>query len=467
MKPRRFAFVLVVAAVVVGAIIAGDASARNAAPAPPRASSGGGSAVWFCPGLPAAQQQSGGRVSFANLSGDAADVIVTDLPDAGAPSHTTFTIAGSSVVTKARRDLGLPGALTVETFGGDVVVEDGVLAARAVAFAPCADTASAHAYFAAGATPRGVGQTLVIQNPYASDAKVDVTLRTSSGVHKPDQLQSLDITRRSRAVIRIDQYAVREDRVAVEVDAELGTFVATQSLVFDSGTGTPGVALALGAPAPSGEWTFAGETVPARGSAWVAVANVGGADAPVVVQATQAGPRQPLPVSFTVAQDNVVWVQLGHCGPRPARGCLALPDNVSFTLDVRSGQGVAIVAQTLTRGPFGLDGTLGAPAAASRWIFPFSSAPGVQITQLSVFNPAAAPARVGIVRVHGGRVEQPSAWKSIVVAPGKRTDVTVASNTPRLPDDAAIVVQASAPVFVERSIATSSDASRSVGFAAG
>src|SRR5207302_2436415 len=112
--------------------------------------------------------------------------------------------------------------------------------------------------FAAGSTPRGVQQWLVIDNPYASDARVDVTLRTSDGVLRPEPIQGLDIYRRSRALVPIHELAVRKARVAVEVDATLGSVVAAQTLVYTATAGTPGVTTSIGAPASAGEWTFAG-----------------------------------------------------------------------------------------------------------------------------------------------------------------------------------------------------------------
>ena len=170
-------------------------------------------------------------------------------------------------------------------------------------------------------------QWLVIDNPYASDAKVDVTLRTSSGVRRPDALQGLDIARRSREVIAIHDVAVRQDRVAVAVDAEVGSVVAAQTLVYTTAAGTAG-RRALD------RLTGRGDRLDVRrrhrrsrdSTAVVAIANVGGDDAQVDVQATPESSKQALvPTSLTVAQDDVAWVQLGQCGAASSKACINIP----------------------------------------------------------------------------------------------------------------------------------------------
>src|SRR5262249_27093188 len=153
--------------------------------------------------------------------------------------------------------------------------EEGISAADAFESTPCATRASPHWYFAAGSTPRGVQQWLVIANPYASDAKVNVTLRTSSGVRKPEDLQAMDVARRARTVIAVHDYAVRQDRVAVEVDSEIGSVVASQLSVVTSQAGNPGVAQTIGSPAPASEWTLPGGLARRDASTYLAIVNVG------------------------------------------------------------------------------------------------------------------------------------------------------------------------------------------------
>ncbi len=467
MRTHRLPFVLALGALLALGLVAGNASAHNTPPAPVSAPSGvDASGVWFCPGLPA-QLHVADRVTLTNFGESAAAVTVSDLTDAGKPTHRSFAVAPLSVVTKTRDELGPPGALTIETFGGHIVVEEGVDGPRALDSAPCATQTAPRAYFAAGTTVRGVAQWLVIDNPYASDAKVDVMLRTNSGPLRPDRLQALDISRRSRLVLAIDTFSVRDARVAVEVDARVGSFVAAQTLMFTKDAPPPGVVETLGVTGASDHWTIAGDGVTARAPAWVAITNVGGEDAPVDVQALTDANNIVPPVAFTLAADDVTWVQLGNCGPSAVRNCVAVPAGTPYALDVRSEQGVAIVAQTLSK--YSVAGTAVGVASAIgtvdphvTWAFARSHVSSERSTTLTVFNPGASAASIEIDLVHDGQRDRFETWRAIEVPPGQRVTTVVAGRGP-LRVDAGILVLASQPVFVERSIVGLDEVSRSAG----
>ncbi len=477
MRSRRFLFVLLLGVLLAAALVAGRASSVPPAPdpnaAPMAAAISQPSGVWFCPGLPPTLPHAAGRVTFSNIGDSGADVVITDLSDKGRATQVTIQLAANTVVTRTRDQLGTPGALTVETFGGRVLVEEGLNAAHALETTPCATQTSTHWYFAAGSTPRGVEQWLVIDNPYASDAKVDVTLRTNSGVLRPDAIQSLDISRRSRAVIPIHNLAVRKDRVAVEVAASLGSVVAAQTIVDTAISGTPGVALSLGSPVSANEWTFAGATAEPKSNAIVAIANVSGDDAHVDVQATAQTSKQALAsASITLAPDDVMWLLLGACTaptkpPASGTGCVTVPNGVSYSLDVRAEQNVAIVAQTLTRfanSPT-VVGTVTSPGGvepAVDWAFARSRVDGERSTSLSLFNPGAAPAVANVGLAHNGKVDKPGALQKVTVPPGRAVTVVVIARKTAAPD-AALVISASQPIFVERTILATDEASTAVG----
>jgi len=478
-RSRRFLFVVVLGALIVAALAAGHADGTAPAPAPAATVStsaselGASDTVWFCPGLPPTLSQKSARVTVANIGDARTDVVVTDLADKGKDTHVGFAVPANSVVTKKREQLGTPGSLTVESFGGRVVVEEGIERAGALETTACATRTAPNWYFAAGTTPHGVEQWLVIDNPYASDAKVDVTLRTSSGVRRPDALQSLDITRRSRDVIAIHNIAVRQDRVAVEIDAEFGSVVAAQTLVYTAAAGTPGVAMSIGSPRAGTDWTFPGGVAQTASTGWVAIANVGAADTQVDVQPMAEASKPALPATnLTVAQDDVAWVQIGQCAGAATKACVPIPAGARYALDVRSEQGVAIVAQTLAR--FGnapdLVGAVtspGAMAPARSWAFARSRVAGERTTTLSVFNPGAAPAVVRVGLVHDGVVDRPRALQGVTVPPGREVTLTVVGGRAPSTRDAALIVDSDAPVIVSRAIVATGEAVSSIGVVVG
>jgi hypothetical protein len=472
-KSRRVGFAAALVVVIATAVAIGNA--QTPAPAALSAPEAGvvGAApgeVWFCPGLPPAVSAADARVTFANTGTTPAELAVTVLADKGKASHRNITVAASSVLTPRRAELGPAGALTIETFGGPVLVEEGVDGPSGIDMSPCATQTATQWHFAAGTTVRGVQQWLVIENPYASDAKVDVTLRTSGGLRRPEGLQGFDIARRSRAVVPIHDHAVRDDRVAVEVEARIGSIVAAQTLVFGADAGGPGIALTLGAPAASDHWVAADGATVAGATGWVAISNDGVDDAQVAVQAVQENGEAVAPVMLGLAQDEVTWVQVGNC-PQNTDECVPVPAGARYSIDVRSDRGVPVVAQTITRSRPGGDGvgaatTLGATRPAAHWGFATSRVGGQRSTMLAFVNPLAQPAHVRVALVREGRVDHPESVQAVTVPPGRRVTVSIVGpRTP--PHDAAVIVDSSGPVFVERSMTGAADVSRSSGIPLG
>jgi hypothetical protein len=479
MKSRRFIFI--VALVVLGAIGLAIGNRSKAAPDHVAVAAAGTHAaalassntVWFCAGAPPkAYPTSAGRVTLSNVGDSAAEVEVTDLADSGPPTHAHLVVPARSVVTRTRDALGGPGALTIETFGGRVLVEEGIATANAFESTPCATRASPHWYFAAGSTPRGVQQWLIIANPYASDAKVDVTLRTSTGVRKPEELQAMDVARRSRTVVAVHDYAVRQERVAVEVDAEIGSVVASQVSVFTTDAGNPGVAQTVGSPAAASEWIVPGGLALPDATTYVAIANVGDSTAQVDVSPTDERRKATLsPVILTVAQDDIVWVQLGSCSKSAPKGCIAIPDNTQYMLDVRAEQDISIVAQTfsrfdLTAGGFGTTTALGAITPARSYVFARTYPPHSVSTTFSVFNPSAVAASVDLMTTSGGSDDR-AHIQHVVIAPGGQKTLTLRPARKRATPDAAVTLTSSQPVFVERTIVVADEASTSAGAVGG
>lgn len=480
MTLRRAPFVGLLVALVVVGVAVGNAKGRHPdAPASPPLASGlsvaspRAGSVWFCPGLPSGLAASNDRVTISNVGDAPVDVVVTVLSDNGPPSESTLTVGSSSVVTKVRGDLGPTGALTIEGFGGQIVVEEGIDGRPGTEVTPCATQGAVQWDFAAGMTLRGVQQWLVLENPFASDAKVDVTLRTSAGVRQPDQLQSFDVRRRSRAVIALHDIAVREDRVAVHVNALAGRVVAAQTLVFTTDAGIPGVATTLGTPASSGQWLFAGGVSAGGATTQLAIVNVGTVDAQVDVQILPGNDQAVAAVTLSIAQDEVVWAQLGGCAPAGgANNCVPVPTGVAYAVDVHTGGGASIVAQTLTRGAQSSDQpgaatSLGSPQPARRWVFGTDRVDRERSTTLAILNPLTQPATVDVSVLHDGHVEHPEGLQAITVAPGRRSSVLIVGSRGPSAAPRALIVDASAPIIVERSLVGATDTSRSTGIAVG
>jgi hypothetical protein len=403
-------------------------------------------------------------ITVANIGATPATIVTTARPDHGSAAQRSFTVAPYAGVGHSRKWLGPLGALTVESFGGEVAVEETLSSPTQVAGGPCATNAARHWYFAAGATPRATHQWLMIDDPYATDAKVNVTIRTSDGTLRPDALQALDIGRRSRVVVAIDKYAVLKDQVAVQVDADpqLGRVVASQMLRAPNGT----VAGTVGTPSPSDHWIFPGPRTATDRTTWVALTNPGDTDAKVTVQPITSSKQVVTPASVSVAPDAIVWVQIGACTSAvTAKECANVAPDSRYSLDVRADEGAQIVAQVIERGANALVAPLGVITPATTWVFPVSGIGAGEVsTRLSIYNGQAARATVNIALLrHGVAVKDPR-LQSIDVPPGQSVEIVVATPATR---PSTLSVTSDIPVAVDRRISATGDAAVSPGIPVG
>jgi hypothetical protein len=428
------------------------------------------STAWYCPGLPAEFPQKNQTLTLTNLGSGAARAAVTVHPDdGGKPVSNTLVIPHASVFTVDRTLLATAaGPIVVEPFSPDVVVSFGLESADRLATVPCATTAGPDWYFAAGTTVRGVSQWLVLEDPFAADARVNVTLRSDVGLQELQSLSGVDVPARSRIVIPIHDAAVRRARVSVEVHATVGRIVASQTLRYTSTAGTPGVATSIGAVKPASSWWFTGGDTRAGASEIVAIANVGQLDAQVNVQA-QAGAKAIVhPVQVTVPSGGVSWVQVGGCASA-APGCLAVPNGIGYVLLVQSDSDAPIVAQTISRFDGARDSTLGAAtsvgstAPARRWVIARTRALGQRSTSIALSVPGLEPARVVVTIVHGGHTDRPETLQQLKIAPGERFVVPLAGTRALTRVDAAVVITSSVPIFAESTIYADTDATRAPG----
>jgi hypothetical protein len=355
----------------------------------------------------------------------------------------------------------------VEPFSPDVVVSAGVESNDALAVVPCGTTASADWYFAAGTTVRGVSQWLVLDDPFSTDARVDVTLRTDSGLQQLPSLTGLDVPGRSRAVIPIQDSAVRQERVAVEVHADVGRVVASQTLAFTGASGQPGVATALGALAPSSSWWFAdGKAIPDSDQR-VAITDLGVIDAQVVVQALIGSSGIVNPVQMTVPSGQTSWVQIGGCA-RTDKQCLAVPKNIGYELTVQSEARVPIVAQTLSRfsdtgTALGATTSMGSNTPARQWVIPRTRPVNPKSSSIAVLNTGVTPAKISVEVVHDGVIDRPTRLQDYALPAGARVVLPSGLSGVTRATDTAVVVTSNVPVFAEWTLYAKRDATRSAG----
>ena len=469
---RRMPIVVVLVAAALFAVVAGNAhSPAEPAPRSPDGASempvsGTNSSAWFCPGVPSSISLSAQTVTISNIGSQPASTAVTVYPDDGsAPVTKPADVGAHAVVRIARADLGPAGGVVVEAFSRDVVVEFGVESSEQFALGPCASVASKRWYFAAGTTGnfqagtsgRPVQEWLALFNPFGTDARVEVTLRTNEAV--PDVLQKIDVPRRTRVLVPIHDRAVRKPRVAVAAHATVGQVVAAQTMVFGRQSGFTGITMSLGAVKTSPTWSF-GYGAATRGSTtYVAVVNPGLIDTEVDVSVTAAN----APVTVPVKRDAVVWVKIGGCTTPPAPDCIPVRANTAYVTTVSSDSDNPVVAEQLTfmsdESPSeGVATMMGTPAPARTGVFALGGTARSTSGVLAIANPGAAALTADVTIDRGGRAEKPAGAQRIALDPGqvKTLDLKklLASG------DGALVVTATDGVVVSRMLGAASDFSR-------
>ncbi len=223
------------------------------------------STTWYCPAVPASGEEGvRGEVLIANADPAELQATLTFLPTDGNP--VTQDVA---VGPRARTAVDVGAAITseyagviVEIRGGAGVVEQRATSpigaeSSATSIAPCTTTPSRNWYLAEGYTADGSQEQIVLTNPFATAATVQVRFATQDGPREPTELQSTLVPPRSVRVLDMADLAARDEpRLAVAVEARQGELLVSRVQRF-AGPERRGFTVTLAAPAARDQWWFA------------------------------------------------------------------------------------------------------------------------------------------------------------------------------------------------------------------
>jgi hypothetical protein len=220
---------LVAAVLLAGAVVAAGTAfqrvlgtADSTRPAPD--AGGRASGAWICP-------HGGGEdwrawVVAVNPAPVAAKVIVTTY-GRSAPQETVHSIPARSHRYLQVPAEGMASASLVEFFGPRIAA--GMVTRRGggagLAAEPCADGAAERWYVPEGTSVRGQSATLVVANPFAREAVIDIVLFTEDDVIRHGNLQGVRIEPERATAIELNRFALGEETLTAEVHAALGRIV--------------------------------------------------------------------------------------------------------------------------------------------------------------------------------------------------------------------------------------------------
>lgn len=347
------------------------------------------SGAWFCP-------HGGGTdwrawIAVANPSDGSATLRVTTMGVAGGRVETPAEI-GPRIVRFIEVPADQPQASsTVEFFGAPVGAAMVVVLPErdGLASDPCAPNGSRQWFVPGGTTVRGQQARVVIMNPFATEATVDVSLAVSEGVVHPGALRGLVLPPRRSVSVKLNRFALGEEAVTASVRATLGRVVAGAI-----GISTQGVRSAIGLPAPARGWVLPGTADDGLTDLQVMVP--GAVEAPIRVRGQRVGGQAPVLDEASVSGRFAERFELEA-------------ERTSLVVEAAGPQ--PFVASRRTGSEDAGDGSLttGAVPDAARWLAMPASRPGGGGARLILVNPGGRAARARVTLLSDtGPLDAPS-----------------------------------------------------------
>lgn len=480
MKAARWPAIVVIVGLLVAAFLFDGADDTTRATAAPAATFGAVvakadalSALWFCNGGTAVDNGiADHRVSLVNTTDAARTGSLTayaSKPAQGArpaPVRITWTLAPharaeyrlADVVGKAPY-----ASATIEVAGGGVLVEHRTVGTAGDDTGPCASSASGTWYVPIGTTAT-VGdapvarELLVFFNPFPGDAVVDVAFSTDTGFRgTPEVFKGLVVPGGSVVGVDLATAGVAvTSEIAAIATTRSGRVVVDRLQVFADGA-KRGLALTSGVAAAAPAWVFPVGRLAAGRQERVVVYNPNEGPAEVDVEVRPQDPTLAVePFQLTVRPGQHSQLDL-HNEPRLAALVAAGTD---YTLVVRSADGSRIAAErlvTVTPGAGGGVASSTGSAVGTTRAYADIVEVDAAASRLVVVNPnPASIAKLRLLVMTPSGVVVAAKYASIEVQPGDRLAIPIADlGTGTF----TVIVEASAPVVVERDLVRGTDRS--------
>jgi hypothetical protein len=412
-------------------------------------------ATWFCPGVPASGEEgTAGEFVVSNSSDSplAARVTLLGEADQAVTQSVEVPPLGRTAVDPSASLTAPFVAATIEIDGTGAIVEQRATQEAGTSIAPCTTSTSTNWYLAEGFTADDSTEQLVLTNPFDQTVIVDIGFATDDGTREPSPLQGFPVPPRSVEVVDVDALAARDEpQVAVRVGAQRGaTLLVGRAQLYDGG-GRLGYSMTLASPVLRSQWWFAnglkGEGVSERFSIY----NPG--DDPVEVQPLYLG----IASDVQVAVDPLV-VPAGQVVTYSSDAVEGLPDGRHGVLfDTQDAAQSLVVERAITRSIEGIPTTsvlLGGLARGEDALVPstwtLAIGPGEATEDaLVVYNTTNAPATVTVQAVTPAGLANVPGLEALELPAAGILPISLVDSSAV---DAQLVIQATAPVFVERSI---------------
>lgn len=419
--------------------------------------------TWFCAGGTGGAGPARASALIANPTGEAGEAVVTVY--AGAADSDANATAAAAKLAPAVKRVMVPAAsrvaidispmveapfvaALVET-AGQMIVEQYVATSSGPDTRPCATSAAASWFFAAGSTAKDAREVVSLFNPFAEDAVVDVVFATSDGFRSPAGYQGLIIPAGRLVVLDLVAAISRHDHVATSVLARSGRLVAARTQSFDGTGGPKGTAVNLGSPEPAGEWWFADGNTAAGLVATYTIYNPATTAAEVEMGIVLDDPEtngEVDPIPLAIPAQSYLDVVMNDAQQ--------VPIGLSHSVSIRAVNDVPVVVERrmagVSPGPrAGVGYSAGAPLVAKRWFFTSASGSTAAGARLAIVNPSTRPTTVTLSVLARGVKQVVEGADAITIAPDERVLLDLGQY---LPTDSSVpfIVDATQPIAIER-----------------
>jgi len=431
------------------------------------------SSTWYCAAGSWAQNGAPThRLEITNPAGVDATARVSVFDAEGPVGEQEVDVVGPGPTSVDLAELfdGREGlSAMIESEAGELVVEHRLVSEQGVDQAPCVTSSSDRWYFPAQTTLLDTTAQLVLFNPFASDAAVDLSVAIDEGVRIPGEWQGLVVPAGTTRTVNLgaegDEFGIqRRDQFAVTVELRTGRVIAETVQTLDTDEpSTSGLRLQPGVPRAANSWTFAQGFVDEGVSERLVVYNPGEEAASVAVQVTPFGgaAEPPEPFELEVPPRRYQQIDLSAETRIPAR--------VPHAVAVESTGAPVVVARIVTIGdepeeapteetpgrPDVSGGTTigtGSPVAAPLWLATLRANPaeGAQNEVVMVHNPGDEDVAVSMT-VFSAEADGAVLLDEGDVAAGDSVVVPVSGDLGG--GWLSVLVEASGPVVVERTVA--------------
>lgn len=483
MRSARVVVLLLVVAVVAALALsfdgepAADSSGLEAAPIPSAGEPGTPSSTWYCSaGSAATATPPRHDLILVNPAGEPTTARLTAYGPDGAAGENVVEVNAPGP-TKVDLDATFQKAglsILVESPAGDLVVEHRLTSDTGADQVPCATRTSEAWHFPAQTSLQGTTAQLYLFNPFLEDASVDITTAVGDGeVRAPADWQGLVVPAGTSRMVDLGSDSIgaaqRRELFAASVVSRKGRVVAETAQTLATGASedgtipaTSGLRLQLGVPGARSEWAFADGFTGTGVVERLVVFNPSAEPARASVQVTPYGGADLLPEPFEVDVPAHSWSQLDLSSETriPTEGLHAIRVLTEQDQPVVAARVITIVgprADPTTEGvtarpPVSAGTTIGTgtPVAAPLWAATGLVVGGSDESVLAVHNPSADTVRV-TATVIGGAGDGSVLADALEVAPGD--SLAIPTRDRGLGDtDVTVLVEATGPVVVERTL---------------